>query len=733
MRLVGILLISVAMAGCFGPPDLVDLGSRELRLADAFSRAAMRIDVGGELGDDTVVVVDDVRRPDEIPVATIRDDTRLVLAVPTKHWLHVQSGVEIPSDGILELSPGYSPVLPRAQSLLVVPRAKLDGEWRDLPDQVVAIARRGDDDVVEFKLDFGAARAGELADIHVDAVVLSWGAEQSYETGVVQIGPNDRLDTAFGILDEARDNGRVRFSIEWCGSKQCTEVFAETVDPADSAARGWIDRSIALDAYAGLAGRIVFKSALIDSKDAAYSFPVWANPTIVRPDKPAPGPRNVILLSIDTLRADHLTSYGYEHDTSPFMDRTFAKQGTVFDNMVASASSTSPAHMTMFTGVQASVHGLTKGLEGLAPWIETFTESIRDAGYETGAVTEDGWLGRRHGFARGFNTYVENRSPNIMAPTGQVDVTFDRAKRWLERHSDRRFFLFLHTFQVHDPFSPPPAYQGLFHDRDSDDRENDVWHRRWLTAYDQEIRYTDDQLAALWSKVEELGLADDTILMITSDHGEGFMEHGYFGHGAHLHEAVVSVPLIVRGPGIAAGRRIQDLVGHVDLAPTILDLMGVEPLERQQQGRSLLPYLSGAAAAAGAPEDDSDCVYFTESWAPQVRIDEHRFERFVPPAFGVRRGSLKLARYKTAEGYRLEAFDLATDPEERSNLWPMQAERFSELAGLLQSYEAAMHELRRRLEGGDSATPRDGKSTAPDAIGLDPAQEEKLRALGYLN
>jgi arylsulfatase A-like enzyme len=719
------IALLLAAAGCFGRPELPGSGARELRIVDPSSRAAMRIDVGGELGTGTVVEVNDESVPDAIPTATIRDDTRRVLATPTKQWLHVVSGAEIPADGSLRLEPGYSALLPRSRSALIVPRAKVGDVWRDLPTEVVEVKGRGEAQHVAFTLDFGADRGGEKADIHIDAFPLDWGDAQSYETGTVVIGRENRLDFAFGILEEAWTSGPVRFSVEWCETHSCNEIFEETLDPSEREHQDWIERSVALSADADREGHLVFKSVRIGRNVRDYSFPVWANPTIVRPEKPARGPYNVILLSIDTQRADHLTSYGYEHDTSPFMDRAFARDGVVFESMVASASSTSPAHMTMFTGMQASAHGLTQGLEELAPWIGTFTESIRDAGYETGAVTEDGWLGKQHGFARGFNEYIENRSPNIMAPTGQVDVTFERAKKWLERHKDRRFFLFLHTFQVHDPFSPPQAYTSMFREQRGEAiDDSSPWYQRWLMAYDQEIRYTDDELAGLWGTVEKLGIAEDTIFIITSDHGENFMEHGYFGHGAHLHEAVVRVPLIVHGPGIVRGRRVDELVGHVDLAPTVLELMGVDLPTRQLQGRSLLPYLRG--------EDDPSVarpVYFTESWAPQARVDEQHFEPFLPPAFSARRGMLKLARYATGDGFTFEAFDLARDPGERRNLWRSDRERFAELALRLESYEGAMHAFRERLEGADVG----GGASEPKAVGLDPEQEEKLKALGYLN
>jgi arylsulfatase A-like enzyme len=718
-------LLSVPLSACFAPRDAPDGGGRELRLVDPAQRAVMEIDLGGELGKGTVVASNESIATTEYPRSSINDDTRYVVAAPSMDWLLVQSGAVVPEGGVLNLLPEYPPAMPRAAAVLVVPKAKVDGKWRTFAPRVARTESKGRVRYVPVEIELGAETSGRKVDLHVDAYPLNWGDRQTYTTGRLEIGVENRLDFAFGILELARHCGPVHFTIEWCEADLCTEIFEETSDPSLPAQQGWQDRSISMAALAGLSGRLVFKSIRSGTNDEPFSFPVWANPTLVRPAKAARGPHNVILLSIDTQRADHLTSYGYQHDTAPFIDRGLAKKGAVFENMVAGATSTSPAHMTMFTGMQASAHGLTQGLEGLAPWIYTVTEAVRSEGYETGAVTEDGWLGIHHGFGRGFNIYVENRSANIMAPTGQVDVTFARAREWLQRHKDRRFFLFLHTFQVHDPFSPPPQYQSLFRQHDGQPiDDNSPWYLKWMNAYDQEIRYTDDEVRTLWREIERLGLAENTIFIVTSDHGESFMEHGYFGHGAHPHEAVVRVPLIVRGPGVANGVRVAEPVGHVDLAPTILDLMGIDASLEQFQGRSLAPELR-----ASNREAEAVGTYFTESWSKITRNAPKHFVGFMAPAFAARRGSLKLIRYKTADGVAYEAYDLARDPDERSNLWPTERDRFVELERLLANYEDGMHAFRARLRGSNEGS----GGIDPEAVELDPEQEAKLKALGYLN
>jgi arylsulfatase A-like enzyme len=365
--------------------------------------------------------------------------------------------------------------------------------------------------------------------------------------------------------------------------------------------------------------------------------------------------------------------------------------------------------MTIFTSLPPSVHGATDGFKVLASGILTLPEWIRAQGLDTAAVTEDGWVGAHQGFARGFDVFIENESARITAPEGQVDRTFARARRWLELHRDKRFFLFLHTYQVHAPYAPPARYAGLFVPPEG---QAAPLHVRQLADYDREIRYTDDELAGLFAALERLGLADRTIVVVTSDHGEEFLEHGLVSHGAHLYEESVGVPLVLRGPGIPAGRRIAAPVGHADLMPTLLELLGL-PVPGGLSGRSVRPLLQG-----GSGELEARPV-FSEGWATfQPGADGGR--AFEPPSLAVRRGERKLARYRSPDGTRYELYDLSADPGERSDLSRSEPGEAGGLRALLEAYE------RETARADRPAAP------ATAAPALDADREEKLRALGYL-
>jgi arylsulfatase A-like enzyme len=419
--------------------------------------------------------------------------------------------------------------------------------------------------------------------------------------------------------------------------------------------------------------------------------------------------RNVILVSLDTLRADHLASYGYRHDTAPFIDATFARGGTLFERCVASATTTMASHMTMFTSLPPSVHGV--GLDApvaLPSSIAPLPELLQAAGFTTGAITEDGWVTLKR-FGRGFDTYQENTGPDLMEPKGQVDVTFGQAKAWLTQHRDERFFLFLHTYQVHYPYVPPPEYAGLFDDPGA----APPGFAADAANYDREIRFVDDTFRDLFATLRALALDDETIIVVTSDHGEEFGEHGCQYHGPHLYEEVAHVPLLMWGPGIPAGRRIAEPVGLLDLLPTILDLAGVA-IPAHAMGRSLVPALASGHA-------DPDRRLSTEAWG-LLNCGGHVYKA---PGVSIRVGARKIARYDRDGAVAYELYDLAADPGERRNLY--DATTAGVLKDLVDGYRDDCRKRAAAFRGGGGA-PEPEPSDA--AIGAE--QHEKLRALGYV-
>ncbi len=697
-----------------------------VRRALTLALVALATGCGAEPADDAtltpvrrlVEVAGDAPLTGSLPIATILDDTRFALAAPREEILVWPREVPLHrGQRIARLAPALPEALAHSRRLLVVARAKIGPEWIQRPPEVVSTVRGDRSTTVHLEIplpevpDDTPVTVGATA-FPLDLVDL---AEQRSEP--VAIPDRAWLEFAIGLLLARWGRDPVEFSIEACAAERCDRVFVEVFDPSDG--EGWRERRVSLADLAGQTRRLRFLARRL-AQEAPFSLPIWANPTVyrevpLRADRP-----NVILLSVDTLRADHLETYGYSRETAPFVAERFGRGGTVFENPVAAATITTPSHASMFTSLQPAAHGTTDGMKAIPQRIPTLPEWLRAAGVQTAAITEDGWLGIQHGFGRGFDVFVENKSPDIMNPTGQVDLTFARAADWLESNRHKRFFLFLHTFQVHTPYAPPPRYAELFAAASDEPRSAPL---RSMDDYDREIRYTDDELRRLFERLRALDLASRTVFVLTADHGEAFLEHGLLQHGGRLHEEVVRVPLLLAGPGIPPGRRITTPVAHVDLLPTILDLFGL-PAPAWSEGRSLMGLVSGRENDA----DFSGRALFSETRTATALTGDGGVVDFPAPSFMVRRGSRKLLRYPDGTGgFRYELYDVASDPEERLDLFPSGAASDVELRELLDGYEARS-EQRRAAIGGPALSPAPHAESVP----LDPAQEQKLRALGYL-
>lgn len=314
--------------------------------------------------------------------------------------------------------------------------------------------------------------------------------------------------------------------------------------------------------------------------------------------------RGYILISIDTLRADHLGAYGYDRDTSPFLD-SLAASGTLFERAVVQYPSTLTSHMSIFTGLYPQEHEVLPPSTVLSGEIETLPEIFQRHGFRTAGHTEGGFMAGGYGFARGFDEFTDT----AYGSDTDVERTFRRGLDSLQSlEADEPFFLFLHTYAVHDPYEPPERFRSLFWQgavpeiADSsgeflrrvnrgDQQVPPETLRYYEAQYDATIRYVDEVLQRFVGELEELGLVEDTTLIVTSDHGEEFGEHGKVAHTQVYPECLV-VPLLVVHPQQSDGMRIADLVETVDLAPTLLELAGIEAAD-SISGRSLVGALRG--------------------------------------------------------------------------------------------------------------------------------------------
>jgi arylsulfatase A-like enzyme len=435
---------------------------------------------------------------------------------------------------------------------------------------------------------------------------------------------------------------------------------------------------------------------------------------------PAPPERpNLVVVTFDTTRLDHTSIGGSARDTTPRLAR-LAAEGARFETAYAPASSTGPSHATLFTGRYPITHGVRANGTPLPAEALTLAEQLGAAGYDTAGFVGSFVLARRFGLAQGFALWdadfpAEGASVRLERWEGHAvdagfdrrgDATTDRAIRWLEAREDPRpFFLFVHYFDPHAPYAPPAGAPRFA-------AEGAGPLAAQIALYDAEVRFADAQLGRLLDALDGLGLSPWTLVAVTADHGEGLMQHGLMGHELQVYEEQVRVPLVLRLPGsLAKGTVVDAPVELVDVAPTLLDLLGVPAGGIAGVGRSLVPALRGGAAL---PADHPVYVYRHKASAErriEVVGDRRSEVRARGEKLGVREGRWKYV-VGPEEG-TAELFDLAADPGETRNLYGPEQREAQRLAGRLARWREA-HE-----RGG----------AAPD---LSEEARRGLEALGYV-
>jgi arylsulfatase A-like enzyme len=387
---------------------------------------------------------------------------------------------------------------------------------------------------------------------------------------------------------------------------------------------------------------------------------------------------NLVLIGVDTLRRDHLGCYGYNRATSPNID-LLASEGVLFEEVVSQSPWTLPSFATVFTSLYPTQHGAGTFSSGSAHFGNSMRTSfpplammLLKNGYSTGAIINGPALAPEYGVDRGFESY--NGRPNWDSRPADR-VTAD-ALEWIDEHKGDPFFIFVHYFDPHVPYAPPPPYDRLFDpgyngrvgrsfDRatysyarqalsiEGDPRAESDWnHIRAL--YDGEIKFTDDAVGRLLDGLKDRALRKNTLIVFLSDHGEEFFDHGGFEHGHTLFDELIKVPLVFSLPGvIPANVRVDDQVRLLDVLPTILDLMGIDP-ESHLEGSSLKPLMAG--------DGDTD--------GSETGLLSRRFAYSESILYGTEKKSIvaypwKLI-YDTVTGERM-LYDLAHDPGEHNN------------------------------------------------------------------
>ncbi len=423
---------------------------------------------------------------------------------------------------------------------------------------------------------------------------------------------------------------------------------------------------------------------------------------------------NVILISLDTLRADYLGCYGDGRTVSPAIDR-LAERSILFERAYSQAPNTLPSHKSLLTSRFPSVNRGAANVDKLPPWSTLAPEIFREAGYRTCGIVDGFFLTDRFGMEQGYDDFVGwgRRAQNIVP----------RAIRWLDRHGDQPFFLFIHIYDIHTPYARIPRYKEMFqpapyegtvtsnsgrlagyNKRKVLGRElpytiDDEDARYLMALYAGGIRYTDDVLAGLFDHLSREGFYENTIVVLVADHGEEFMEHGSVGH-TELYGTVTRVPLILHLPGgKEGGARISHAVGLIDVLPTLLDLTGLEP-PGPVSGRSLMPFVTGEAGRTQRYVFSETEVY---GGRRSVVGDRYHLVRNLPAD-------------------RWELFDYRSDPLEQINI----IDSLPEVADSLKKFLVLLE------QGLDREIAIDAGQAADD-VKLDDRTREALRTFGYLD
>jgi choline-sulfatase len=528
----------------------------------------------------------------------------------------------------------------------------------------------------------------------------------------VEIPQRARLVLGVGAEGELT-GGRARVVVEAEGGEP-VEVHA-----APLAAR-WDDQSIDLASFAGQVVRIDLIAEGTGAGRVAWGAPAIMVPPPAVAAAEARPVRNVVVLLIDTLRASKLRAYNPQSRVrTPVLDR-IVSEGTIFERAQSQENWTKPSVASVLTGLTPMTHGAKTDAARVPDSAELVSETFDAAGFATGSFIANGYVSDRFGFAQGWDHYT-----NMIRESRSTDAepVFREAGDWIEQHREERFFAYVHTIDPHVPYDPPEEYWQIYDPRT--DYEGQVRPRmtgdllerakrnppavtfddsdvRRLTAlHDGAISYHDFRFGQFLERLQQLGVLEDTLVVITSDHGEEFHEHGSWGHGHSVYQELLSVPLIFWRPGVVPnGQRIAHTVSTFSVAPTIVDLAGVEGLE-QAEARSLGPDLRGEIPVG-----------------PQVAFSDFLDDRRV-----IRAGRWKLI----LRGPNATFFDLERDPNEQHELdmsrHPIAA-RYTRI--LIGQYLGA-------IDRGSwtSADQRARSAHRSEQIQMDAQTCAQLRALGY--
>lgn len=541
---------------------------------------------------------------------------------------------------------------------------------------------------------------------------------------------NSVLEFGIGLIteDKTEDNSGVRKKekkgvfffvfIEAAGSKKM--IFQKYLSPPP-------DKESPLFSWHSLDLPIIKKdvrlSFVTEGDERNLSF--WFNPILYKKQEKT---INVILISVDTLRADHLGCYGYERDTSPRIDH-LAEDSVTFLNTYASSPWTLPSHVSILTSLHGVNHQVYHNDESMDLSLITLADILRKKQFCCAAFTGGGFVSSDYGFSKGFDAYSNDEGSTFRQDS--AEHLFRLASEWLDKQKGKNFFLFLHTYQPHNPYACPSPYKTMFLEEGAKWRYLDLLghlggnpgifkalkeeeRQNVIGLYDGEIRYTDEKLIGpLVQKLRDIGLYDQTLIIFTSDHGEEFYEHHGWGHGHSLYDESLKVPLIIKFPESRfKGRRIHDIVSLVDIFPTVLEETGIDFSALDIDGQSLFPLIKG--------KEKGDRMFLAD-------VASNVLASRIPQKIAMNRGREKLILSKkySPEDLKyfvypppilslMELYDLALDPEEQENIADERPQLANHIVQKINEiYEAAQKKKTRKVE-------------------MDEELRKQLKALGYI-
>lgn len=395
----------------------------------------------------------------------------------------------------------------------------------------------------------------------------------------------------------------------------------------------------------------------------------------------------IILITLDTTRADHLGCYGYQNIETPNLDQ-IALDGILFKNAICHVPTTLPSHSSIMTGLYPIKHGVRSNLIYHLPESSfTLAEILKENGYETAAIISTVILAKRYGIAQGFDYFDESFLEEFMDQPELIKQrrakgSIDLALKWLEERKDKKFFLWLHLYDPHTPYDPPPPFYEKYRDR----------------LYDGEIAYMDDALGHFFDQLKEWNIFNDSLILIIGDHGEGLGEHGEYEHQFLIYESNVRVPLIIHDSLIERNGIVEDVVAAVDVFQTILDVCHIKK-KYQNDGRSLMPYMNNPLERL----EKRSC--YIESLSGDIDFGWS-------PLYGLREDE-----WKYIEAPEEELYNVLEDPDEKNNLATYETEIMERMSEKLELI---------KLKASEEYQEQDTE------LELSEEEQMKLASLGYV-